>query len=70
MDTDQHIYRSYLLRLWRSKSETTISWFASLEDPVSGERKGFSSLEAMITFLESDHENDKKSPTQSLEERK
>ncbi len=70
MDTDQHIYRSYLLRLWRSKDESTISWFASLEDPVSGERKGFSSLDALVTFLESDPDDHKKSPTQSMEERK
>lgn len=54
MDTDQHIYRSFLLRLWRSKSDETSSWFASLEDPVSGERKGFSSLNAMVKYLETE----------------
>lgn len=54
MDTDQHIYRSFLLRLWRSKSDANESWYASLEDPVNGERKGFSSLDAMVEFLETD----------------
>jgi len=54
MDTDQHTYRSYLLRLWRSKSDDTLSWYASLEDPVSGERKGFSDLRSMIEYLETE----------------
>lgn len=70
MDTDQHVYRSYLLRLWRSKSDATISWYASLEDPVSGERKGFSNLKSMINFLEADHEDNTQLTTQTPEEQK
>ncbi len=42
-------YRAYLLRCWREEGK----WFLSLEE-VSGERRryGFSSLEAMIAFLQ------------------
>ncbi len=58
MDTDQHIYRSYLLRLWRSKDDPTASWYASLEDPVNRTRKGFSNLDTMVEFLKSNLEND------------
>jgi hypothetical protein len=68
MDTDQQIYRSYLLRLWRSKSDGSLSWYALLEDPVSGERKGFSNLKSMIDYLEKDHEDDKNTNTLLLEE--
>ncbi len=70
MDTDQHTYRSFLLRLWRSKSDATTSWYASLEDPVSGERKGFSSLTAMVDFLESNLTVTNNSSTNHSEERK
>ncbi len=58
MDTDQHIYRSYLLRLWRTKNDPNASWYASLEDPVKGTRKGFSSLNAMVDYLQSDLNDD------------
>ncbi len=68
MDTDQHIYRSYLMRLWRSKNDSTTSWFVSLEDPISGERKGFSSLLSMVNFLEIDQDDNNKPQTQTSEE--
>jgi len=40
-------YLSYVLRLWQSGE----LWCASLTDPVTGERFGFSSLEALFEFL-------------------
>ena len=43
-------YFSYLLRLWRTGKES--AWKASLEDPQTGERRGFGSLEALVHFLQ------------------
>lgn len=51
MDTDQMVYRSYLLRLWRQGSDPSASWYASLEDPVTGTRRGFSSIEEMLAYF-------------------
>jgi hypothetical protein len=44
-------YVSYLLRLWREKDGQTIWWRASLQDPHSGERVGFSRLDDLVAFL-------------------
>jgi hypothetical protein len=49
MDTTP--YRSYLLRLWLEPNDPP-QWRAMLESPVSGERHGFGSLEALFAFLE------------------
>jgi hypothetical protein len=43
--------RSYILRLWRADEPQTAEWFASLEDPSTKERFGFSSLEQLFVFL-------------------
>ncbi len=42
-------YRSYLLRLWREVPDR--GWRASLEDPRTGKRIGFASLEHLFAFL-------------------
>lgn len=47
----QSDYRSYLLRLWRADGDKEPVWRASLEDAVSGERRGFASVEALAAFL-------------------
>jgi len=47
---EQADYLSYLLRLWRESEEQGV-WRASLEDPQTGERTGFASLEALLVFL-------------------
>ena len=52
MNREQGRYLSYLLRLWQSESRGEGSWRASLEDPHTGERKGFANLRALFTFLE------------------
>lgn len=49
-------YLSYLLRLWRVNDEAQsgvegAAWRVSLEDPHTGERKGFADLEALFGFL-------------------
>lgn len=42
-------YRVYVLRLWHA--EALAQWRASLEDPRTGERIGFESLERLFVFL-------------------
>jgi hypothetical protein len=44
-------YFSYLLRVWLVGNSHTPQWRASLEDPFSGERNGFASLEALFGYL-------------------
>ena len=44
---NQPAYRSYLLRLWR----TPHAWRASLDDPHTGKRLGFASLEQLFAYL-------------------
>jgi hypothetical protein len=48
-------YASYLLRLWREDSDDHV-WRASLEDPLTGERMGFGSLQALFHFLQRESE--------------
>jgi hypothetical protein len=48
-------YRSYLLTFWEERSRdpsVPVVWRCSLEDPHSGQRRGFASLEALIAALE------------------
>ena len=51
MASEQRHYRAYLLRLWQVMHAGELVWRASLEDPRTGERLGFSSLERLIVFL-------------------
>jgi hypothetical protein len=50
--TNQERYFSYLLRLWRSDGRNESAWRASLENPHTGERLGFDSLEQLFAFLD------------------
>ena len=43
--------RSYILRLWCAGEPAAADWQASLEDPSTRERFGFSSLEQLFAFL-------------------
>ena len=43
--------RSYILRLWCAGEPQAGNWQASLEDPFTRERFGFSSLEQLFAFL-------------------
>jgi hypothetical protein len=48
-------YRSYLLTLWEERSrDPTVPavWRFRLEDPRTGQRRGFASLEALVAALE------------------
>ncbi|MCJ7435804.1 MAG: hypothetical protein MUO77_20170 [Anaerolineales bacterium] len=44
---------SYLLRLWRNTELSDSVWRASLENPMTGERKGFASIDELANFLKS-----------------
>ena len=47
-------YCAYLLRCWEAPdrgSDLLPAWRYSLEDPHSGARRGFASLEALVTHL-------------------
>ncbi len=54
MHREQPDYLSYLLRLWRGSDEEEAVWRASLQSPHTGERRGFSSLAELFTFLENE----------------
>jgi hypothetical protein len=48
-------YQVYVMRLWRDKTpseETSSGWRFSIENPSTGQRRGFSSLEELVAFLE------------------
>lgn len=44
-------YLSFLLRIWRVRVNGKPVWRASLEYPVTRERKGFANLRELITYL-------------------
>jgi hypothetical protein len=45
-------YRSYLLRLWCAREGESDVWRASLQDPQSGERVSFATVEALFAYLQ------------------
>jgi hypothetical protein len=47
----QSRYISYLLRLWRASGVGQPMWRVSIEDPHSGERRGFADLDSFFAFL-------------------
>lgn len=48
---DKVFYFSYLLRVWRVVRDDELVWMASLEDPRTGKRQSFTSLEDLYAFL-------------------
>lgn len=51
MANHQAQYRAYLLRIWPAKEGERTVWRASLEDPHTGQRLGFSNLERLFVYL-------------------
>ena len=47
----EHLYLSYLLRLWQANGSKQTVWRASLENPHTGERHSFATLDALFVFL-------------------
>jgi len=54
-------YHSYLLRLWVDDTNGKQAWRISLENPFSGERRGFASLKDLCAYLKNkmQEENEK-----------
>lgn len=52
MANNQPLYHSYLLRLWLAHDQGQPVWRASLENPRTGDRLGFASLERLFAFLQ------------------
>ena len=44
-------YLSFMLRLWRVDTEGKRAWRFSLENSVTGERRGFANLGELLVFL-------------------
>jgi hypothetical protein len=49
-------YWSYLLRLWKSGQNDESACRASLESPMTGERRGFANLQDLFAFLQAQAE--------------
>ncbi len=55
LSNDQKNYSVFVLRMWQEKEadqDEGFAWRFSLEDPYTSERKGFTSVEALLDFLE------------------
>jgi hypothetical protein len=52
MTNERRPYFAYLLRLWQVRTDGDVVWHASIEDPHTGERHGFASLDHLFVFLE------------------
>ncbi len=50
--SEQRHYHAYLLRLWRTGDDESAVWRALLEDPRTGEQRGFADLNSLIAFLQ------------------
>jgi hypothetical protein len=44
-------YYSYLLRMWQTGDGPGCTWCASLEQPGTGERRGFATLDQLFAYL-------------------
>jgi hypothetical protein len=51
MDGSQPGFFSYLLRIWKVENGDETRFRISIENTATGERKGFTNLEALIAFL-------------------
>jgi hypothetical protein len=54
MSKAQRGYRSFLLRLWQAQVGGELVWRASLENSHTRQRRGFTSLADLFTFLENE----------------
>lgn len=63
MNTNRRGHISYLLRLWQTDSDGLV-WLASLENPMTGERRGFNDIDELTDFLKiSTHVSSKEKST-------
>jgi hypothetical protein len=61
-------YLSYLLRVWRTGSDESAVWRASLENPFTGERRGFAGLEDLFAYLQAQIDAEAYQPLKENEE--
>ena len=62
-------YRAYLLRLWAERTslvEQPPTWRFSLEDPHTGDRRGYATLDALIDAVRHDMACDGDDPPPGL----
>ena len=64
MTTQEPRYLAYMLRLWQVRDNEEMLWRASLEDPHTGERRGFASLEMLCAFLQEQTRDDENQTSQ------
>jgi hypothetical protein len=55
-------YLAYLVRLWREEGDDRTIWRASVEDPHTAERRGFSDLSRLFEFLRQQTETASREP--------
>jgi len=58
-DKQSPTYLAYLIRLWH---EEGVGWRATVEDPHTGDKKAFSNLDALLSFLREQTEIDSEQP--------
>jgi hypothetical protein len=61
-------YLSYLLRVWRTGSGESEAWRASLENPFTGERRGFAGLKDLFVYLQARTDAEEHPPLKEDEE--
>lgn len=59
MAKEEKRYWVFMIRLYRSGDAELAEWRASLEDPHTGERFNFATLEALFSFLKNCTQNTK-----------
>ncbi len=58
-------YHAYLLRCWAERGQDgtgAVHWRCSLEDPHTGERRGFADLAALLAFLDAEQAGQRTAP--------
>jgi hypothetical protein len=62
-------YHSYVLRVWRTGSNESAVWRASLENPFTGERRGFAGLAGLFAYLQAQIDVEVHQPLKEEEEK-
>ncbi|MBU0496064.1 MAG: hypothetical protein KKA73_18045 [Chloroflexi bacterium] len=63
-------YQAYMLRFWETRgscADCPAVWRFSLEDPHTGERRGFADLKGLLAFLQTRTERADSSPDKTKE---
>lgn len=61
-------YRSYLLRLWWAEDEDETAIRIYVDDPLTGERTGFTNLDQLVVFLSKEIHLTKNNQQETLSE--